>query len=49
MIYMFASGLTLSNGAAGFLFLSMIVKKERHGRALTAALETHHILYIGGY
>lgn len=46
---MFASGQTLSNGAAGFLFLNMIVKKERHGRTMTAARETHHILYRGGY
>lgn len=41
---MFASGQTLSNGAAGFLFLNMIVKKERHGRTMMAALETSHTL-----
>lgn len=46
---MFAWGYILGNGAAGFLFLNMIVKKERHGRTMTAALETHHILYRGGY
>lgn len=39
---MFASGQALSNGAVGFLFLNMVVKKERHGRTMTAALETSH-------
>lgn len=32
------------HGAAGFLFVNMVVKKERHGRIMTAGLETHHIL-----
>lgn len=32
------------NGAAGFLFVNMIVKKERHGRIMTTVLETHYIL-----
>lgn len=46
---MFAWGQTLRDGAAEFLFLIMRVKKERHGRTETAALETRHILHRGGY
>lgn len=41
MIYMFASGQTFSNGAAGFLFVNMIVKKERHG---SCSRDTSHTL-----
>lgn len=39
VINMSSTGQTLGYGAAGFLFLNVIVKKERHGRTMTAALK----------